>query len=101
MSLWCIGRYEIFPFNSTLRCEPLPGLKVAPCAASHRLNSLLFTNQPQLGFQAALQIKYKQFCLYFQQTTAREAHIYVVQSYGFSKTNSHRAAVLDFQQLSP
>jgi hypothetical protein len=32
----------------------LAGVKVAPFAASHRLNSLLFTNQPRSGFRAAL-----------------------------------------------
>jgi hypothetical protein len=36
---------EDFPFNSTLRCEPLPGVKTAPCFSSHRLNSLLFAHQ--------------------------------------------------------
>jgi len=82
-SLWCIGSTEILPFNSTLKCEPLPDVKVAPRAASHRLNSLLFTNKPRLksvvshpfarekanGWGTELygccsQIDYKQFCLY-------------------------------------
>jgi serine/threonine protein kinase len=42
-SLLCMGRIENFPLSSTLRCEPLPGLKVAPSDASKRLNSFAVT----------------------------------------------------------
>ena len=44
-SLLCMGSTDCLPFRYTLRCEPLPGWKVAPWRASQRLNSLLFTGQ--------------------------------------------------------
>lgn len=31
----CMGNVNCLPFKNTLRCEPLPGSKVAPCCSSH------------------------------------------------------------------
>jgi len=41
--LLCIGKIEVLPFSLIFMWEPFPpGVKVAPRAASQRLNSRLF-----------------------------------------------------------
>lgn len=37
-----MGSTDWRPFKNTLRCEPFPCWKVAPCLASQRLNSFAF-----------------------------------------------------------